>query len=122
MKIKHLVIGLLLIALTGGLYAASTDYKVTNDGTIYSYDLITKGPWVDVRAFMDGQSGRPTYATWYANQATTVMNSVFAAAYAATLQGQTLYVPSGLYRVTSSPGTPAISITKSISFIGDYSG
>ncbi|MFZ2937649.1 MAG: hypothetical protein WA066_02970 [Candidatus Omnitrophota bacterium] len=30
---------------------ASTDYKVTNDGTIYGYDLTVKGPWVDARAY-----------------------------------------------------------------------
>lgn len=31
---------------------------------------------VDVCSFMDGLSGRPTFATWYANQATVDVSSV----------------------------------------------
>lgn len=41
------LISLLLTSLSWG---AATDYKVKSDGTIYGYDLITKGPWVDSRS------------------------------------------------------------------------
>lgn len=50
--------------------------------------------WVDVRSFMDGVAGRPTYATWYADQTTTDVSSVLAAAAAAAAAG-TLFIPSG---------------------------
>ena len=47
---KWIAIGLVLLSPILCLGAA-TDYKVTNDGVIYGYDLITKGPWVDARAY-----------------------------------------------------------------------
>ena len=44
-------------------------------------DLVVKeSPWVDVRAFMDGLSGRPTLATWLANETTTDLTGVVTAA------------------------------------------
>ncbi|MFZ2937650.1 MAG: hypothetical protein WA066_02975 [Candidatus Omnitrophota bacterium] len=42
---------LILILLISVAYGAATDYKVKADGTIYGYDLIVKGPWVDARAY-----------------------------------------------------------------------
>jgi hypothetical protein len=67
---------------------------------INTSDLITKGPWVDVRAFMDGLSGRPTYATWYADQANTDVILVLDAANAAA-KG-VVYFPSGIYAISST--------------------
>jgi parallel beta-helix repeat protein len=51
-------------------------------GTTVLDDIKTKSPWVDIRSFMDGQSGRPTYAQWYANQATILTDAVWTAALA----------------------------------------
>jgi len=46
---KWIAIGLVLLSTI--VYAASTDYKVDNQGRVWSSDLITKSPWVDVRAY-----------------------------------------------------------------------
>lgn len=48
-KINYFILLLLLIPTLS--FAADIDYKVTDDGTIHGYDLITKGPWVDSRAY-----------------------------------------------------------------------
>jgi hypothetical protein len=42
---------LISLLLTSFAWGASTDYKVTNQGEVYSYDLITKGPWMDSRSY-----------------------------------------------------------------------
>jgi hypothetical protein len=54
MRLKDRILSWSLFALLGSValcYGAATDYKVTDDGTVYSYDLITKGPWIDARAY-----------------------------------------------------------------------
>jgi polygalacturonase len=47
--IKRIIIFLLLC--TSLAFGASSDYKVDNQGAVHAYDIITKGPWVDPRAF-----------------------------------------------------------------------
>jgi len=71
-------------------------------------DLITKGPWVDVRAYMDGKSGRPTLAAWWLNQwtygaATTVdtVSAIQAAVdYALQNHINEVKMPDGFFRTT----------------------
>lgn len=51
MKLKRwIAIGLVLLSSVF-CFAASTDYKIDNQGRGYFYDVITKGPWADVRAY-----------------------------------------------------------------------
>lgn len=66
-------------------------------------DPYLTGPWVDVRAFMDGIAGRPTHATWNAYQATTEVGAVITAAIAATPTNGTLVFPPGTYAYVTSP-------------------
>jgi len=121
---KLLSIGLVLL-LSTLCFAASTDYKVTNDGDIYMHDghvagdlyvtgtisdLITKSPWVDVRAFMDGVAGRPTYATWYSNQATTDVATVLSAFFTASL-GKMMVMPPGIYCSSTAQNWPGSNTT-----------
>ena len=56
--------------------------------------------WVDVTDFMDGLSGRPTYATWYANQATTDTLAVWNTALASG--AKTIIAPDGHYKITGT--------------------
>jgi hypothetical protein len=72
-------------------------------GTQSIVDLITKGPWIDVRSFMDGQSGRPTFTTWYANQTGTDVGAVITAAIAAVPVDGTLLFSPGTYAYATSP-------------------
>ncbi len=86
------------------------------DLTPKTLDLITKGPWVDVRAYMDGLSGRPALAAWQASPMTVDVSAAIQAAieacrlktaarltaditspYATT--ASTLYFAPGIYRV-----------------------
>lgn len=46
--LKYVV--LISLLATSLCWGAAADYKVKSDGTIYGYDLITKGPWIDSRA------------------------------------------------------------------------
>ncbi len=73
-------------------------------------------PWVDVRTFMDGQNGRPTFDAWKTNQATTDVLAVLVAARRSlpnfpgdplTESGEkvkvgTLFFPPGTYRVSDT--------------------
>lgn len=49
------------------------------DGEFSVADIITKGPWVDVRSFMDGLSGRNTLAAWEADPTIDVTAALQAA-------------------------------------------
>lgn len=67
--------------------------------TINVADFITKGPWVDVRAFMDGQSGRPTLGQWLANPSGYDAAPVFNAALAS---GAKKVIASGTYYIQTA--------------------
>lgn len=58
---------------------------------------ITSAPGVDIRFLMDGQLGRPTYAQWYANQATTVTNSVWTVLLGSNKH---IFLPNGIFYTT----------------------
>ena len=79
--------------LTGDFTAANA----TLSGSIKTSDLITNGPWVDIRSSMDGVAGRPTYATWVANQATTSTNSVWTAIIGSNKH---ILLPNGIFYTT----------------------
>jgi hypothetical protein len=69
--------------------------------------------YVDVGDFMDGLSGRPTYATWYANQETTDVGGVIEAALTTVaITKGTLYFPIGTYAYATSPNfaRPGVNI------------
>lgn len=66
------------VSLTADDTAKTVTVGVSSSPTFN--DIITKGPWVDVRAYMDGQAGRPTVAQWQAAQATTDLTGVVSAA------------------------------------------
>lgn len=51
MKFRQIIVGLLTVFSILPCLGASSDYKVTNNGEIYGYDIIVKRPWVDVRAY-----------------------------------------------------------------------
>jgi hypothetical protein len=95
---------------TGRINPAFIDHVVTTD--INTTDIITKSPWVDVRSFMDGVAGRPTYATWYANQATTDVTASLLAAIAAVPttptggNGGIVLLPFGNFKITSAITVP----------------
>jgi hypothetical protein len=76
---------------------ASYTTALSNLWSIPVSDIITKSPWVDVRSFMDGQSGRPTYATWLANQATTDVTAVIQAALDT---GGNVFFPTGTFLIS----------------------
>jgi len=61
----------------GGMFPWTNEY----DRTIRPGDIVTKGPRVDVRSFMDGVSGRPTQAQWEASPTTVDTSVVFQAAH-----------------------------------------
>lgn len=75
----------------------------------YFNDIITKSPQVDVRAFMDGLSGRPTLAQWQADNTVDVTAALQAAANA-VLEGGTLLVPFGTYSYSSLIISTSITI------------
>lgn len=68
----------------------------------YFTDIITKGPWVDVRSFMDGASGRPTLATWVAAPTTTDVTAVVQAVVATGAKN--ILFPGGSYLITDTIG------------------
>lgn len=76
---------------------------------------------VDVRDYMDGQSGRPTYATWTADQAATDVYTVVAAAVAASdaAGGGTVRLPKGHYYLNTAA---TITAAKVIKLTGDPNG
>jgi len=76
--------------------AIDTELYGIKHGTTVLDDIKTKSPWVDVRAFMDGVAGRPTYATWYANQTATDVTASLQAALTASANGA-LFIPSGIF-------------------------
>lgn len=79
-------------------------------------DLLAKQPWLDVRFYMDGVSGRPTYSVWAANQSTTDVTLAIQAAIDAleSVHGGTLFFPQGIYLITDT-----LTVTSSqISFVG----
>jgi len=84
----------------------------------YVDDIIAKGPVVDIRAFIDGESGRPAYADWVIAQTTTDVTSVFEEAIDNVPTGGTLYLPTGTYYVTAE-ASPIILVDKRINIIGD---
>ena len=102
--LKYVV--LISLLATSLCWGAASDRKDDNQGRMWSYDVITKGPWVDVRAFMDGLSGRPTYATWYANQATTdvttVIQTVLNSVDHTITGGSEIRLPNGIFLITST--------------------
>jgi hypothetical protein len=122
--IKWIAIGLILLSSTL-CFGASTDRWDDNNGVMHSYDVITKGPLVDVRSFMDGLSGRPTHATWYANQTTTDVTVVIQAAINSVTYGAgtapglgsspTILLPHGIFKITDSLDFVG---THNINFIG----
>ena len=61
-------------------------------------DIVTRGPSVDVRSFMDGQSGRNTLAAWEANNTIDVTDAIQAAIDSVTYG--TIYFPTGNYAHT----------------------
>ena len=67
---------------------------------------------VDVRRFMDGQSGRPTYDTWYANQATTDVTVSWAEMIASYSSGTTFILPVGTFLVST------VTTTGEMRFVG----
>lgn len=80
-----------------GLYGlAQTDKIVTKSALGLDYDL-------DVRDYIDGLSGRPTYATWLADQANTDVTACLTAAVtAARAAGRALFLPGGTYLLSSA--------------------
>ncbi len=91
-------------AATWRVFSGTTPYLTLSTTSLtINGDLIAKGPQVDVRSFMDGLSGRPTYATWYANQTTTDVTAVINAAIAEAISTgrKSLFFPSGTYRILS---------------------
>ncbi len=83
--LKYVV--LISLLTTSLCWGAAGDYKVKSDGTIYGYDFITKGPWIDVRAYLPAgfvTDGSVDYST----QIQTAIN-------AAT--GKPFYLPYGTY-------------------------
>lgn len=90
-------------------------------------DIITKGPWADVRAYMDGQSGRPTVATWDADQAGTDVTAVVQAAAAdsnyvafspGTFRINNITIPSGVALTFSNGAMVNISSTQTFAING----
>jgi hypothetical protein len=99
-----------------GIFGTSTPYgnltlsSTSNPtkGLVISTDMfvVKSGPEINIISFMDGQSGRPTYAIWNANQATTDIAYVALAAYnyAVTFTNPPdLYFPPGIYYFASYP-------------------
>lgn len=83
--------------------------------------IIAKGPWVDVRAFMDGVGGKPTLSAWESAQTTTDVTSVLQAAIDNQFQGGIVFLPPGTYLFSSTlvfskpiqfrgAGTPSIHV------------
>lgn len=60
-------------------------------------DVIASGPVVDIRVFMDGQSGRPTLAQWQANKAGTDITAVWSRAITMLPAGATLRLTPDTY-------------------------
>jgi hypothetical protein len=84
-----------------------TNFDVTSNQTISGFknfsgagiktsDIISKGPVVDVRSFMDGKDGRPSLSDWKSNPNTTV---VTLAVQAALNSSKNIYFPNGTYLV-----------------------
>ncbi len=92
---KWIAIGLILLSTI--VYGDSTGYKVDNTGRVWSYDLITKGPWVDVRAFLavgdsNGTTGNGT------DDKTAIQN-----AFNSLTNGGILYLPGNkIFRVSDT--------------------
>ena len=104
-------INVLGMNLTGNFTAANA----TLSGSIKTSDLITKGPWVDVRSFMDGVAGRPTYATWVANYTTTNIGQVIQASHdALPSDGGIILIPPALSYLISTQ----VNFTKPVMLIG----
>jgi hypothetical protein len=87
-----------LVGGSVGLVGGKPTMTVVNGQTITPADIITKGPVVDVRSFMDGQSGRNTLAAWQANQATTDVTLALQAAIDTRLP---VIAPKGTYLFTT---------------------
>jgi len=93
LKIISAILTAILLMICGPAWSAPTDYKVTNDGAVHSYDLITKGPWVDARAY-----GLSTSGTAAANK--TALQAAFDAAAAAGYAP--VFVPAGAYQINGT--------------------
>jgi hypothetical protein len=81
-------------------------------GDLSVYDALTA--WVDVRAYMDGQSGRPTLAAWQADNTIDVAASIRAAAAAVYTTGGNIIFPPGHYTMESG----AIVIGNNVNLVG----
>jgi hypothetical protein len=59
--------------------------------------------WVDVRAYMDGLSGRPTLAAWEASPTTVdVTAAIQAAIHAAETSGGNIFFPAGTFLISAA--------------------
>lgn len=79
------------------------------------------GSPISVTSFMDGQSGRPTYAAWYADQATTDVTAVIQAAIDAVYLagGGTVILPKGTFLLASfSSGYYTLKPKSNVSIVG----
>jgi hypothetical protein len=70
--------------------------------TLYGNDLIVKGPWVDVRAYMDGVGGRPTLAAWKADMENVDVVLSIQAAVDNAIKGKisNVFMPDGWYKIS----------------------
>jgi hypothetical protein len=65
-------------------------------------DAIIKGPCIDVRAFMDGQSGRPTLESWLLNQdSVDIISTINAAIDSLPSEGGYIIFPHGICAITN---------------------
>lgn len=87
----------LFLVLWMCLQAVAASVPDTVVGTLRATDIITKGPEVHLRSFMDGKGGRPTLAAWKAAQSTTDLTATIVAADAAAAATKTALVfPPGI--------------------------
>lgn len=97
--ILTLILGLFFCA--SPVFPAPGDYKVDNQGRVWAYDLITKGPWVDVRAW--GVIGDATGVTGVGTDNTAALRTLFESL--ALVGGYHEIVLYGLYRVKMTAAT-----------------
>jgi hypothetical protein len=85
---------------SGGMFPWDNAYT----RTIRPGDIVSRGPQVDVRSFMDGVSGRPKQSTWNAAQTTTDVTAVIQAAIdnVHAAGGGTVFFPKGQYLISAT--------------------
>jgi hypothetical protein len=116
------IIFIVLSLLPRMSFAAASDYKVGADGTVNAYDVITKGPWVDVRKFATLYAAANAPAT--ANRLLVVSDTQTLTANVTISGGRKLLVlPGGLITAGSYTVTlPAGSTVEADWFSGGFQG